>query len=83
MTDANNTIDWYQRRDELQEDMIFHHREGHIVKLDRQVPGDATKWYVAIWYPWSDRPSWSYQDSTIEPSDLVGDQLPDPGKRKV
>ncbi len=64
-------IDWYERRDDLRPDMVFRNREGSEVKLDRRVPGDGTKWYVADW--WN---GWSYMDSTIEPGDLV-DLLPD------
>lgn len=58
--------DWYKRRDELQPGLIFLTHEGSVVRLDRMVPGDGTKWYVADW--WND--SWSYMDSTIEPGDL-------------
>lgn len=66
------TIDWYERRDELTPDQVFTTCDGSIVKLDRRVPGDGTKWYVATW--WDD--SFSYEDATIEPSDLL-DRLPD------
>ena len=41
--------------------------DGSIVMLDRRVPGDGTKWFVADWYGGS----WSFEDSTIEPSDIV------------
>ena len=68
MADA---IDWYERRDELQADQVFRTYDGSIVKLDRSVPGDGTKWYVADW--WN---GWSFQDSTIEPGDLT-ERLPD------
>lgn len=60
------TIDWYERRDELEPEQVFRCQDGAIVKLDRSVPGDATKWYVADWYG----RSWSYEDGTIEPGDL-------------
>ena len=59
--------DWYDRRDELRPDMVFADYEGCIVKLDRRVPGDGTKWYVADW----NGRSWSYCDGTVEPGDLV------------
>lgn len=59
--------DWYGRRDELREGQVFTDRGGHKVKLDRRVPGDGTKWYVASW--WGN--SWAYMDATIEPGDLV------------
>lgn len=60
-------VDWYDRRDELQEGQVFIDFQGDKVKLDRRVPGDGTKWYVADW--WGS--SWAYMDSTIEPGDLV------------
>jgi len=65
--------DWYERRSELKADMVFSTYDGSLVKLDRPVPGDATKWYVA---DWTGR-SWSYCDGTNEPGDLV-DQVADP-----
>ena len=40
-------------------------QDGSIVKLDRTVPGDGTKWYVADWSN-----GWAYYDATIEPGDL-------------
>lgn len=58
-------IDWYEERHKLQPDQIFKLHDGSIVKLDRTVPGDGTKWYVADWYR-----GWSYQDSTIEPGEI-------------
>lgn len=65
--------DWYARRNELQEDMVFTTGAGELVKLDRRVPGDGTQWHVATW---SDE-SWAYMDSTIEPGDLAA-QAEDP-----
>lgn len=59
--------DWYEKRSELKEGDVFRCRDGFIVKLDRQVPGDGTKWYVADLM----LGSWSYEDSTIEPGDLA------------
>lgn len=61
---------WYENRHELEEGMIFQTANG-LVMLDRSVPGDGTKWYVA------DRCNevWSYCDSTIEPGDLMGQPL--------
>ena len=67
------TEDWYDRRDELESDMVFRDYQGDLVKLDRQVPGDATQWYVADF----SNGSWAYYDSTIEPGDLV-ERVPDP-----
>ena len=64
-------IDWYERRNELNPEQVFRCYDGSIVKLDRRVPGDGTKWYVATWYD-----GWSYYDSTIEPGDLT-ERLPD------
>jgi hypothetical protein len=51
--------------------MIFKDYDGDFVKLDREVPGDATQWYVAAW---SDG-SWGYYDRRIEPGDLRGEPL--------
>jgi hypothetical protein len=78
MVGETETIDWYERRSELECEQVFSTYDGSIVKLDRQVPGDGTRWYVADWYmgyPATDRypeskPHWSYEDSTIEPGDL-------------
>lgn len=69
--------DWYERRDELRPGMVFRDYEGNLVKLDRDVPGDATKWYVATWW----NGSWAWMDSTIEPGDLRGEPLADPAER--
>ena len=61
--------DWYERRHELRSGMVFEDYEGDLVMLDRDVPGDGTKWYVAtLW-----NGSWCYMDHTIEPSDLRGE----------
>lgn len=60
------TQDWYERRHELEPGQIFTTHDGSLVMLDRTVPGDGTRWYVADW--WN---GWSYQDSTIEPGDLA------------
>jgi len=70
---TENREDWYDRRHELRPDMVFRDHLGDLVKLDRTVPGDGTKWYVA---DWSGR-SWSYEDGTIEPGDLV-ERVDDP-----
>lgn len=66
MTEAATEIDWHERRDELRPDMVFIDFQGQKVMLDRTVPGDASRWYVADWWGGS----WSYMDSTIEPGDL-------------
>lgn len=65
----SDTIDWYERRDELEPGMVFRSHYG-IVKLDHRKPGDGTKWVVAEWSN-----GWAYYESTIEPSDLI-DRLP-------
>lgn len=65
---------WYSHRGELEPDMVFKTHDGSLVKLDRRVPGDGTRWHVAIW--WND--SWAWMDSEIEPGDLRGDPLLDP-----
>ena len=77
------TPDWYERRSELAPEQVFRTAYGSVVKLDRGVPGDGTKWYVADWhkgFPGTARyaacaPHWSYEDSTIEPCDLA-ERLP-------
>jgi hypothetical protein len=68
---TSQPIDWYERRDELEADQVFITQAGEIVKLDRRVPGDGTRWYVADWSN-----GWAYYDSTIEPGDL-SERLPD------
>lgn len=62
---------WYHRRAELRPGMIFETNEGRVM-LDRGVPGDGTKWYVASW---AYNGGWSYEDATIEPGDLRGEPL--------
>jgi hypothetical protein len=64
---AGKAIDWYERRHELAPEQVFRSYDGSVVKLDRTVPGDGTKWYVADWL----HGGWSHEDSTIEPGDLV------------
>ena len=64
---------WYDHRDELEQGMVFTSYYG-IVKLDRSVPGDGTKWYVADFD--ARHGDWAYYDSTIEPGDLKT-RLPD------
>jgi hypothetical protein len=59
-------IDWYERRDELAPGQVFTEYEGDLVKLDRRVPGDGTRWYAATWWGGS----WDYVDHEIEPGDL-------------
>jgi hypothetical protein len=61
------SADWYERRHELRPGMVFRSSDESLVKLDRRVPGDGTKWYVADW----SYGSWGFYDSTIEPGDLV------------
>lgn len=64
-------IDWYEHRGDLEGGQIFRCRDGSVVMLDRRVPGDGTKWYVADWHI-----GWSYEDGTVEPGDLA-ERLPD------
>lgn len=71
----HTATDWYERRHELEAGMVFEHAHGGLVKLDRTVPGDGTKWYVADWSN-----GWAYYDSTIEPGELMGEPLPEPAK---
>lgn len=67
-------IDWYERRDELDPDQIFRTEAGDVVRLDRRVPGDGTRWYVQDWSN-----GWTDNDSTIEPGDLT-ERLPNDWK---
>lgn len=62
---------WYTHRAELCLGMIFRTVNGEFVMLDRGVPGDGTRWYVADRFDGR----WFYQDSTIEPGDLTGEPL--------
>lgn len=67
---------WYERRNELRSGMVFTDFQNERVMLDRRVPGDGSRWYVADWW----NGSWSFMDSTIEPGDLtelVADNLSD------
>lgn len=80
MTDS---IDWYERRDELEEGQVFRTCYDSIVRLDRRVAGDGTRWFVADWRDgyttaqYGTVPGgWSYEDSQIEPGDLA-EKLPD------
>ncbi len=57
---------WYENQHKLEPDMIFVTCTNEVVKLDRRVPGDGTKWYVAD----LDLRGWSYWDGTIEPGEL-------------
>ena len=63
---ADYDEDWYEDRHLLQADMVFVTHGDDIVKLDRRVPGDGTKWYVANYF----HGHFSYEDDTIEPGDL-------------
>jgi len=64
-------IDWYERRGELEPDMVFDSTYG-IVKLDHRKPGDGTDWVVQTWYAGH----WFYDEDSIHPADLI-DRLPD------
>ena len=65
--------DWYQHRHELESGMVFEDKDGDVVMLDSRVAGDGTKWNVNNWFG----NHWSYEDMTVEPSDLVR-QVADP-----
>lgn len=73
---VNDPHYWYVNRHDLGSGMVFRTNEGELVQLDRSVPGDGTKWYVANWCV----DHWSFEDGTIEPGDLRGDALPDPAR---
>lgn len=68
-------IDWYENRHDLLCEQVFRCHDGALVRLNRTVPGDGTKWYVDDW----DGSSWAMFDSTIEPGDLFG-LVPDPAQ---
>lgn len=61
----SHTTDWYERRHDLAQGQVFRLQDGSVVQLDRRVPGDGSKWYVADWFR-----GWGFYDSTIEPGDL-------------
>ncbi len=67
-------IDWYDRRHELNEGMVFKTADG-IVQLDRTVEGDATKWTVLDWNPVTKY--FAAEGSEIEPGDLIGEPIAD------
>ena len=69
---TKHTPDWYERREELRRGLVFQSVWG-IVRLDRGVPGDGTKWYVDSWL----NDHWSCEDGTIEPGDLIGEPIED------
>lgn len=71
-----NEIDWYDCRDELTVGMVFLTRDETLVRLDRRVPGDGTRWYVEVWQ----NGHWSAEDDTIEPGDLEGHPRQDPSE---
>lgn len=72
MADINDPDFWYIHRHDLESGQVFWASDGSVVKLDRRVPGDGTKWYVAYWCN-----GWSYCDNEVEPGDLRGDPLVD------
>lgn len=57
---------WYENQDRLNIGDVCELDDGTIIKLDRRVPGDGTRWYVATW----SGKSFSYEDYTIEPGDI-------------
>lgn len=65
---------WYHHRHELKPGMVFRDYEGDLVKLDRRVPGDGTRWYVAV----LGYGHWIWDNTEIEPGDLRGLPLGDP-----
>lgn len=63
---------WYENSHLLDPEQIYTHEwDDCIVKLDRRVPGDGTRWYAATWHG-----RWIYDDYTVEPGDLAR-RLPD------
>lgn len=71
---ANDIDDyWYNHRNDLLVGQVFALECGEVVKLDRTVPGDATRWYALTWHN-----GWTCMDYTIEPGELRGLPLPEP-----
>ena len=70
-TDLTRSDYWYHHRHELKMGMVFLTMDHGIVMLDGYVPGDGTLMYVANRHDGT----WCYQDSTVEPGDLVGEPL--------
>lgn len=81
MEEAAQMQDWYDRRHELGCEQVFRCHDGHIVKLDRGVPGDGTKWYVANWNSYTN--GWTYEDGTIEPGELAERLADDYGMKAI
>ncbi len=75
MSQENDPNYWHIHRHELRQGMVFKTNGDEIVRLYRHVPGGGSKWYVENWLN-----GWYIQDSTIEPSDLRGQPLPEPAQ---
>lgn len=60
-------VDWYERCDELNSGDLFTTHDGRVVRLDRRVPGDGTRWYVVS----VEGDKEYYYDDTVEPGDLA------------
>ncbi|SOC25865.1 hypothetical protein [Thalassospira xiamenensis] len=69
-----SAIDWYERRDELEQGQIFRTVDGSVVILDHRVEGDGTKWTVGCWA--SHTHCFVFEEDTVEPGDLEA-RLPD------
>lgn len=50
----------------LEPGQIWRTHWDSLVRLERPVPGDGTKWFVSIWW----NGSWACMDEIVEPSDL-------------
>ena len=69
-----SAIDWYERRDELEEGMAFRTQSGNIVRLNRRMPADGSDWYADSWAPSripQEHGVWLAYDERIHPGDLV------------
>lgn len=64
----NDFPDWYERRGELEPGMVFSDYQGDLVKLERRVPGDGTRWEVANWNSYTN--GWTYDGNEVEPGEL-------------
>ncbi|MFC4236446.1 hypothetical protein ACFOY8_14670 [Thalassospira xianhensis] len=63
-----SAIDWYERRDELEQGQIFRTVDGNVVILDHRAEGDGTKWTVGCWA--SRALCFVFEEDTVEPGDL-------------
>lgn len=72
-----NSIDWYDRRDELEPGMTVITHQGEKFRLDHRVPGDGTDWCCDVWYEGQpgivgyENGHWSCDEARIHPGDIA------------